>query len=45
MGKFVQKYRMVYCIEGFWEVQEDTYDIFSIFQAFISLSVSTINAM
>ena len=24
-------YSMVYCIEGFWEVQEDTYDKLSIF--------------
>ena len=45
MGKFGQKYIMVYCIKDFWEVQEHTYDKLSIFQAFFSLSVSTINAM
>ena len=45
MGKSGQQYSMAYCIKDFWEIQEDTYDKLSIFEATINLSVSTTNAM
>ena len=45
MREFGQKYSMINCIKGFWEVQIDTYNVFPISKLLISLSVSPISAM
>ena len=45
MGKFGQKYNMVYCIEGFWKVKETPVTNSPFSKLYIGLSVSAINAM